>query len=164
MPTIRRVKVEVHMRIEFLPVPIIVGPATYVFRVIEQIGNARDPADQTQHIRRCEKFIKMPVRLAKWGKILMNSLAAHFTVLVERLAMVECRELANQPIQERRFDEILDKHMGKRIGLPKLLSEQRNTLLKIAGKNRGHSGLMVSCSRTTNVKRTLAVRVLTVGW
>ena len=36
--------------------------------------------------------------------------------------------------------------MGKRIGLPKLLSEQRNTLLKIAGKNRGHSGLMVSCS------------------
>ena len=47
MPTIRRVKVEVHMRIELLPVPIIVGSATYIFRVIEQIWNARDPADQT---------------------------------------------------------------------------------------------------------------------
>src|ERR1700722_5480225 len=105
--------IEIHMRIEILPVKILVRPATYVFRIVEQPRNACDAAHHIDEFVVPHEPVEAAVGGAQLRQIGDYGFASRLTALVDGCPRSERGELRHQLLAGRRIEKRLDYHVAE---------------------------------------------------
>ena len=89
-------------RIELLAIQILVRAATDVFRIVNQVRDPGDLADQGQEFPVAHKPVKLSARWTDSRDIGHNCLTPSLSQLVHGLSHIESGRLRHQPLAERR--------------------------------------------------------------
>ncbi len=77
-----RVVIEVDMGIQLLPVPVLVGAASEVRRIVQQVADAGQFGDEAQELRVGDQCVGGAVVIAQPANLLEGGLAADLTKFV----------------------------------------------------------------------------------
>ena len=94
MPLLDRMAVEIDMRVEILAIAVLVRAAAEIPRIVEQIRNAGDAADQVEKFARLHQVVERGVGAAQATDLLDRRLVAEFAGFVARIAAVRTAETA----------------------------------------------------------------------
>jgi hypothetical protein len=127
------VVVEIDVRVELLPLEVLVRPAAEEGRVAQEVFHARQRRDGLQKLLRLDVLGDAPVEGADLLYLLEDGLAADLAHLVERLLRVEGREVAEHLLGLGRLKKVVDHDVAEGLGgdelLPVLLDPVENALV-----------------------------------
>src|SRR5579862_5722983 len=108
--------VKVHVRVQFLAVPIVMRSAAVHFRIDHEIRNTGNAAHQIQKRRGGNGLIQLLVGCADFADLGVHGLVAGVAKFVPGELRIEARKVGQKPFGEARFEKILDSQVLKRLG------------------------------------------------
>jgi hypothetical protein len=119
----RRMVIEVHVNVEFLPIQILVGPAAGIVLIVEEICDACNLARLFQKRGIAHQRVEPPVRRPERAQIGMKCLAPDAAGFVDGMMRIEWGEFVNQAPAESGVEKIVDDNVPKWPSLGKVSLE-----------------------------------------